>query len=354
MSHAAIKSGLKIGLPPALGRNHGASFGLAQGLEAGIRSSNRSRSGNAPTRPKRSLPPPPPPAALQRPAARVATRLAAPAQVPEYFPTLEVDAMQSPLFGSSLAKSSQPGAAWQRILSYSLGAGLLVASGYMGVLVKQELGARHVPRLIALQSPVTQPSAAKTSILPTRPVASAAPVVDPSTGASAPITKLAKATNVFASADVATHHAGFATIGKSTTLAAAEQRTARSHTASKPTALHATAIADDADEDDATEQDESSVSPATRAAAKPAQPSRAAVQQAIEQIRPQLTACAAGLHGSNFADITVQASGHVVYSVIEGAFAGTAQGSCMARALRTASFPSFSGSAFKVRYPFVF
>jgi hypothetical protein len=52
--------------------------------------------------------------------------------------------------------------------------------------------------------------------------------------------------------------------------------------------------------------------------------------------------------------VTIEGSGRVSYSLIEGAFAGTSTGSCMARVLRGVKVPSFSGSAFKVRYPLLF
>jgi len=38
--------------------------------------------------------------------------------------------------------------------------------------------------------------------------------------------------------------------------------------------------------------------------------------------------------------------------VVDGAFAGTPQGSCMARALRGAQFPQFASSQLRVVYPF--
>ena len=90
------------------------------------------------------------------------------------------------------------------------------------------------------------------------------------------------------------------------------------------------------------------------AATLPEQPSRTEVQTSIEQIRPALTSCAAGAHGTVFANLTVAGSGRVTYSVVEGEFTAGAVGTCMARALRAATFPQFSGPTFKVRYPFVF
>jgi hypothetical protein len=68
----------------------------------------------------------------------------------------------------------------------------------------------------------------------------------------------------------------------------------------------------------------------------------------------QLAKCVQDKHGTTFANVTIQGSGLVSYSLIEGAFAGTEAGSCMARALRTATFPEFAGPPFKVRYPLRF
>ena len=90
------------------------------------------------------------------------------------------------------------------------------------------------------------------------------------------------------------------------------------------------------------------------AGALPEQPSRTDVQTGIEKIRPALTACAAGARGTVFANLTIVGSGRVTYSVVEGEFTSGSVGTCMAKALRSASFPQFSGPSFKVRYPFVF
>ena len=84
------------------------------------------------------------------------------------------------------------------------------------------------------------------------------------------------------------------------------------------------------------------------------QPSREQVRDTMLAMQAQLTACAGNRHGTSYANVTIQGSGRVSYSLIDGAFAGTDAGSCMARVLRAASFPSFAGPPFKVRYPLVF
>lgn len=84
----------------------------------------------------------------------------------------------------------------------------------------------------------------------------------------------------------------------------------------------------------------------------PERPTRSDVRVGLEMLRPMLQACAATTHGTAIADIKIAGSGRVSYGRIDGDFAGTAAGSCMASALRGAEFPMFSGPAFTVRYPF--
>lgn len=86
----------------------------------------------------------------------------------------------------------------------------------------------------------------------------------------------------------------------------------------------------------------------------PRRPSRDQVKDTMLAAWSKLTECAGDVHGTSYANLTISADGRVTYSLIDGALAGTPEGSCMARALRTVSFPRFSGPPFKVRYPVVF
>lgn len=86
----------------------------------------------------------------------------------------------------------------------------------------------------------------------------------------------------------------------------------------------------------------------------PAQLSRDDVQQQLLNMRDKLAACAGTQHGTSYANVTINGNGRVSYSTIDGAFAGTPAGSCMARTLRSASFARFSGPQMTVRYPYVF
>jgi hypothetical protein len=85
----------------------------------------------------------------------------------------------------------------------------------------------------------------------------------------------------------------------------------------------------------------------------PDQPTRDEIKRALGAIRPALQTCIGAAHGTTFANVTIASSGHVHYTSIEGAFAGTPQGSCMARALRSATVPRFSAESITVRFPFV-
>ncbi|HKU43336.1 MAG TPA: hypothetical protein VJR89_34480 [Polyangiales bacterium] len=82
--------------------------------------------------------------------------------------------------------------------------------------------------------------------------------------------------------------------------------------------------------------------------------SRAQVQAGLERVRAALQSCASGKHGRIVASVTISGAGRVTYSAIEGAFAGTPQGSCMARALRSAQFPPSASEQLRVSYPYAF
>lgn len=88
------------------------------------------------------------------------------------------------------------------------------------------------------------------------------------------------------------------------------------------------------------------------AEALPEAPSREQIILGFEAVRASVEACAAGAHGVATAKVTLAGAGRVANAVIEGAFAGTPQGSCMARAVRKAQFPRFASPTFTVAYPF--
>jgi len=88
--------------------------------------------------------------------------------------------------------------------------------------------------------------------------------------------------------------------------------------------------------------------------ALPDVPERESVIAAIDGVRPMLQSCAAARHGAALAHITVAGSGRVTHAIVSGAFAGTPEGSCIARAIRGAQFPAFAQAKIELSYPFAF
>ncbi len=81
-------------------------------------------------------------------------------------------------------------------------------------------------------------------------------------------------------------------------------------------------------------------------------PSREDVLAALAPIRAAVRACARDMHGTAQLDVTVANTGFVTYAVVGGDFAGTPEGSCIARAARGAQFVPFKKPRFRVIYPF--
>jgi hypothetical protein len=84
----------------------------------------------------------------------------------------------------------------------------------------------------------------------------------------------------------------------------------------------------------------------------PLAPSRADVLNRMEAVRPAVRACATGLSGVADLDVTIAKSGVVTHVLVGGDFAGTTQGSCIARAVREAKFPSFKQDRFRLLFPY--
>jgi hypothetical protein len=63
--------------------------------------------------------------------------------------------------------------------------------------------------------------------------------------------------------------------------------------------------------------------------------------------------CAAGRGGVAWVQVTFNGgTGRVSSALVQGQFAGTPQGSCIARAVRSAQVAPFSNANFSVAYPF--
>ncbi len=84
-----------------------------------------------------------------------------------------------------------------------------------------------------------------------------------------------------------------------------------------------------------------------------ATPTREQVLAAMRRIQPQVSGCGGTRHGVVNVSITVSgSSGRVRNAVVQGEFAGTREGSCVARAVRRARLPEFSRDSFSFNYPF--
>lgn len=85
----------------------------------------------------------------------------------------------------------------------------------------------------------------------------------------------------------------------------------------------------------------------------PETPPRAAVQSALNAVQGAVSACGQGQHGMATVAITVSGStGRVTGANVTGQFAGTPVGSCVARAVRGATFPRFQRATMIINYPF--
>jgi predicted Zn finger-like uncharacterized protein len=87
--------------------------------------------------------------------------------------------------------------------------------------------------------------------------------------------------------------------------------------------------------------------------AGPQTPSRSDVVTAMGRVQGAVAACGGGQHGTATVAIVVSGSnGRVTSATVGGQFAGTPVGSCIARAVRGATFPEFSRPTFTINYPF--
>jgi hypothetical protein len=244
-----------------------------------------------------------------------------------------------------------PARRWPLWLAMILTSSALVVAGYLAALV--QVGARHtfVPRLIS-ESPPTAPATPHASVLSSASVAAVSDAPNATnttnvTGQNRPGATMASPTAKPHTAPRAQAQPAPARVrigsARKVARAAVQPSTVRSaelYSEQRPVmTLHRLA------EDEA--------APSAAAQSTRDQPSREDVRRGLEQVRPQLSACAGGRHGAIDAQVTISGAGRVNYSVISGDFVGTPEGSCMARALRTATFPPFASTRFKVLYPFV-
>lgn len=79
---------------------------------------------------------------------------------------------------------------------------------------------------------------------------------------------------------------------------------------------------------------------------------RQQVKVALGGYREQVRACVGDAHGIADVAITVQRSGVVSHALVEGTFAGSPAGSCIARTLRSVRLPPVAEPNLRVTYPF--
>jgi hypothetical protein len=293
----------------------------------------------------------------------------------------------NPFLGSSLMPPAPSKRPWLKPMLITLGVVVLIGAGYVGAVYHVE---RHALSAVAnwtgaerasavsiqpqLQAATTEASPASAEI-----ARAAAPVLAPAVASRAHVHEAAHTTpQIVESAqnEASVEQAG-ATATEPTTSATlatpvAEQiHTARGRRRAARVLAPAPAVSAKVLEEKpaAPSVTTATASPAATRAVAPAASltarpvaatsqnlqqdlSRTQVQNGLESVRGQLQSCAAGAHGRTTANVTVSGAGRVTYVTIEGAFAGTPQGSCMARALRGAQFPQFATPQLRVRYPF--
>jgi hypothetical protein len=79
---------------------------------------------------------------------------------------------------------------------------------------------------------------------------------------------------------------------------------------------------------------------------------RERVVAVMNALTPKLRACVGDQHGVVDVTLTVRAPGVVSHALVEGPFAGSEQGTCIARTLRTARLPASPHAVSRVEYPF--
>jgi hypothetical protein len=68
------------------------------------------------------------------------------------------------------------------------------------------------------------------------------------------------------------------------------------------------------------------------------------IERAMTSVAGQVRACFAGTRRSAPLRLTVAPSGRIARVTVTGPFAGTPAGTCLERAVRTATFPPWSGA----------
>jgi hypothetical protein len=327
----------------------------------------------------KTLPPPPPLAAfvqrVERPAVEPAASTSSrppslPSQraslpvLPQLVPSAHSDwtELASHHFGSSVRAPKPQARRWGSILALGLGATAVLGAGFsVGLARHNDQTASERASLqrsaMAYVAPNHPALLASTSLAAAQPVHTSASALT-SASASQPLSAALKTTSP-APARALPPTAAVSTLPEVPSQALIEH-TPNAHPSKQPaSSVEPKAQPQAEDELGATNPEPvADIAPSAHASAEatenlPELPSRDDIKRSFEALRPALEACSADAHGTTFANVTITGNGHVSYSTIEGAFVGSPQGSCMARALRSASFPRFATASLKVRFPFV-
>jgi len=84
----------------------------------------------------------------------------------------------------------------------------------------------------------------------------------------------------------------------------------------------------------------------------PDTPDRDTIQAVLAGRLDAVRECAQGAHGLADVDVVIASTGRITTATVNGPFAGTPVGSCIARAVRGARFPAFTQPRFEVTYPY--
>lgn len=319
----------------------------------------------------RSAPPPPPAAAFAH-HARGASGRAPRLREPDFkLPVVPLPssadsdwtALSSTHFGSSLRPAEKLGVNWSRVSAIGLSAAALVGGLYTAILMDNAhrvyaAESRALSQIEALEGTSSQPMAAR---MPPAQPPSALAAIGPisleherpgsATETAVAAADAAKSAALLAQAEAESMRAEPAASDATSSKKKNSSRRHRGDSASD--------AADVADETESAPAPSLAAKPLTAASQQnhenlPAKLTRQQVMAGLESVRAALAMCVVPAHGTTYANVTIANTGKVTYSQVEGAFAGTTQGSCMARVLRGATFPRFTSENFKVRYPFQF
>ena len=256
----------------------------------------------------------------------------------------------NPFVGSSLLPPAPKKRPWLKPVLFTAAAGLFIGAGYVGALLNTP-GSQPTAAEVRAAEPGSQLTAAA-------PEAAAVPLAQHVVAPAAEPPAQAEPSVPVVAQPVAVAAQPLAALPQPKTPAQLQVPAPAAPTAApRPRATRPVPVAAVA----APTPELAKPAPATPSvSASPTPPaagatlSRDQVQIGLESTRTALQACAAGGHGRTMANVTISGAGRVTYASIEGAFAGTPQGSCMARALRAAQFPPFTSTQLRVRYPFAF